>query len=213
MVTDACIDNNKTCIIQKYIANPLLINRRKFDIRTFALLSSTNGCLKGYAYEEGYLRTSVCEYSLRNLQNRMIHLTNDAIQKYSENYGKFEPGNKLSFDEFQRYLDRQYCWLNICFERDIFPQIKKLTADCFRSVWGKIDPYKRVNTFEVYGLDFMLDEQFKVYLIEVNTNPALDLSSPLLARLIPSMLDNAFQISVDPLFPPPPNFMQRTKQA
>jgi tubulin--tyrosine ligase len=30
----------------------------------------------------------------------MIHLTNDAIQKYSENYGKFEPGNKLSFDEF-----------------------------------------------------------------------------------------------------------------
>ena len=80
-------------------------------------------------------------------------------------------------------------------------------------MWGKIDPYKRVNTFEVYGLDFMLDEQFKVYLIEVNTNPALDLSSPLLARLIPSMLDNAFQISVDPLFPPPPNFMQRTKQA
>ncbi len=67
-----------------------------------------------------------------------------------------------------------------------------MTTDCFRAVWGKIDPVKKTNTFEIYGLDFMLDEDFKVYLIEVNTNPALDLSSPLLARLIPSMLDNTF---------------------
>jgi len=67
-----------------------------------------------------------------------------------------------------------------------------LTTDCFRAVWGKIDPAKKTNTFEIYGLDFMLDEDFKVYLIEVNTNPDLSLSSPLLARLIPSMLDNTF---------------------
>ena len=25
----------------------------------------------------------------------MIHLTNDAVQKYSDNYGKFEPANKV----------------------------------------------------------------------------------------------------------------------
>jgi D-alanine-D-alanine ligase-like ATP-grasp enzyme len=69
--------------------------------------------------------------------------------------------------------------LNICFERDILPQIKKLTADCFRAVWGKIDPFKRINTFEVFGLDFMMDEDFRVYLIEVNNNPSLELASPL----------------------------------
>jgi hypothetical protein len=27
-------------------------------------------------------------------------LTNDAVQKRSEDYGKFEPGNKLSYNEF-----------------------------------------------------------------------------------------------------------------
>jgi hypothetical protein len=32
---------------------------------------------------------------LKNLQNKMIHLTNDAIQKKSEEYGKFEGGNKV----------------------------------------------------------------------------------------------------------------------
>ena len=39
----------------------------------------------------------------------------------------------------------------------------------------------------------MLDEDFKVYLIEVNTNPCLELSSTLLARLIPNMIENALK--------------------
>ena len=212
IVEEVTSDNLHTCIVQKYIAAPLLINQRKFDIRTYALMTSVNGNLKGFTYEEGYLRTSSVKYSTKNLANRMTHLTNDAVQKCSENYGKFEAGNKLSYDDFQRYLDRTFTGRNICFERDILPQIKKITTDCFRAVWGKIDPSKRTNTFEIYGLDFMLDEDFKVYLIEVNTNPDLSLGSPLLARLIPSMLDNTFQLVVDPVFPPPPNFTTNAKK-
>ena len=34
----------------------------------------------------------------------MIHLTNDAIQKHSEQYGKYESGNKLSFNDFNKYV-------------------------------------------------------------------------------------------------------------
>jgi hypothetical protein len=54
----------------------------------------------------------------------------------------------------------------------------------------------------VFGLDFMLDEEFRPYLIEVNTNPCFDVACPLLSRLIPHMLNNTFQIVADPLFPP-----------
>ena len=50
----------------------------------------------------------------------------------------------------------------------------------------------------------MIDEDFKPWLIEVNTNPCLELSSPYLARLIPTMVENAIKIAIDPLFPPPP---------
>lgn len=49
----------------------------------------------------------------------------------------------------------------------------------------------------------MIDEDFKPWLIEVNTNPCLELSSPLLARIIPNLIENTFRLTVDPLFPPP----------
>ena len=82
-------------------------------------------------------------------------------------------------------------------------------TDTFRAVYGKIDPKRRVNTFEIYGYDFMFDDDFKVYLIEVNTNPCLELGCPLLARLIPTMVENALRLSVDPLFPAPENWSQK----
>ena len=100
LIEESTRSKKKTCIVQKYISNPLLINKRKFDIRTYALLCSVNGNLRGFYYEEGYLRTSCREYSNQNLSNKLVHLTNDAIQKNAAEYGKYETGNKLSYAEF-----------------------------------------------------------------------------------------------------------------
>jgi len=92
---------NRTMILQKYIDNPLLIQLRRFDFRVFALVTCINKTLKGYFYEDGYIRTSSKEFDLDNLDDKFkfIHLVNDAVQKYSEDYGKYEPGNKLSYCE------------------------------------------------------------------------------------------------------------------
>lgn len=68
----------------------------------------------------------------------------------------------------------------------------------------KIDPHRRLNTFEIFGFDFMLDAEFGLYLIEANTNPCIEINGcPVLARVIPNMLDTAFRIAVDPVLPPP----------
>lgn len=66
------------------------------------------GVKKFYWYSEGYLRTSSEIYDLNDLDDPYIHLTNDAIQATSEKYGKFEKGNKVTYNEFQRYLDANY---------------------------------------------------------------------------------------------------------
>lgn len=203
IIEDSTTNRRRTCIVQKYIYNPLLINRRKFDIRTYVLMTSVNGNVKVYLYEEGYLRTSCREFSIQDLSNRFVHLTNDAVQKKAQDYGKFEAGNKISYNEFQQYIDKTFPNLNVSFDRDIRTQMNKVSADIFRACHGKLDPKRRLNSMEVFGLDFMIDDEFKPFLIEVNTNPCLELSSPLLARLIPNMLENSLKIALDPIFLPP----------
>ena len=80
--------------------------------------------MKGYFYEDGYIRTSCKEFNLDNLSNRFIHLTNDAVQKKSDDYGKFENGNKVSYQNFQKYLDTNLADKNINFHTMLLPQIK-----------------------------------------------------------------------------------------
>lgn len=81
--------------------------------------------------------------------------------------------------------------------------MKKIACIAIESVFISIDPNRLNNTFEVFGLDFMIDANFKVYLIEINTNPDIEYSCKLLANIIPNMLQNTLRIAVDPVFPPP----------
>ena len=192
-----------TYIVQKYIEKPFLLHKRKFDIRCYAVITSINGVIQGYSYTDGYLRTASTEYSTKDITNSFIHLTNDAIQKHSEEYGKFEDGNKLSYRDFQRYLDFHYSEKKTNFINDVIPIMKNLIRDSIQSVFFKIDPKRRLNCMEIFGYDFMLDCNLKPWLIEVNTNPCLELASGYLTMLIPAMVENAFRIAVDPLFPPP----------
>ena len=69
------------------------------------------------------------------------------------------------------------------------------------SVRKTIDPYKRKHCFEMFGYDFILDEDFNVFLIEVNTNPCLEESSQLLKDMLPRMIEDMLKLTVDQVFP------------
>jgi len=50
---------------------------------------------------------------------------------------------------------------------------------------------------EIFGYDFILDENIRPWLIEVNTNPCLEESSGLLRKLIPRMIDDSLKLTLD----------------
>lgn len=136
------------------------------------LLTCINGHIKGYWYKEGYVRTTSTEYSLKQSSGG-IHLTNDAVQKYLPEYGKYEKGNKLSYDDLSTYIDKYHKHLGKNFYQNVYPKMKTIGTDAIRASSGGIDPEKLGNNFELFGLDFMIDEQLNVWLIEVNSNPCL----------------------------------------
>ena len=77
----------------------------------------------------------------------------------------------------------------------VLPKMKELAGDCIRATYNLLDPERKEHNFELFGLDYMLDDQFEVHLIEVNTNPALETSCPLLQKIITALVENLFKYS------------------
>jgi hypothetical protein len=61
---------------------------------------------------------------------------------------------------------------------------------------------KRHYCFELFGYDFLLDEDLRVWLLEVNANPYLGISNGFISDLVPQMIDDMLSIALDPIFPP-----------
>lgn len=54
----------RTYIVQSYLHTPFLYQGRKFDLRHYLMITSTEGKIRGYFYQEGYVRTTSYAYSL-----------------------------------------------------------------------------------------------------------------------------------------------------
>ena len=176
-------------ILQKYIEKPLLYNGRKFDTRFWILLTHK---MEIYLFKEGHLKATSFNFSLENT-DLYVHLTNYSVQKYSDKFEIYEDGNEISFSELEKSL-------NIDLRKEVMPKIKNIILISLRSVNKLINQYHREKCFEIFGYDFMFDFELNPFLIEINTNPGLEISSPLIEKLIPRMIDDAFRLTIDDYF-------------
>ena len=182
-------------LLQKYIEKPLLYNKRKFDMRTWVLLAHD---LNIYLFKEGHLKASSSEYDI-NSKDAFVHLTNYSVQKYSEKFSNYEIGNEISFDELQKSLYVNY-GIDINIKKEIINKISEIILISLNSVKKKINQDGKKCYFEIFGYDFMLDIDLNPFLIEINTNPGLEISSPLISKLVPRMIDDAFRLTIDKVF-------------
>lgn len=69
-------------MVQKYIYNPHIINKKKYDIRIYVLVTGFNP-LKIYLYDNGIIRFCSEDYDIDadKLNNNYIHITNFSVNK------------------------------------------------------------------------------------------------------------------------------------
>ena len=181
--------NDTGVIVQKYIENPLIINKRKFDIRQWVLVTSLNP-LVIWMWKEPYLRFGAEDYIMDDLSNIYSHLTNNSIAKHSIQYK-----NEKNFNEDM--------WTCFDFEHnfgkklwdEIHEKIKNAIICSLYSIRQEIKA--RANSHELYGYDFMIDQDYNVYLIEVNASPALDYSTKITEKLVKSMVKDLIKLVID----------------
>ncbi|SCN61822.1 tubulin--tyrosine ligase, putative [Plasmodium chabaudi adami] len=183
------INKYESCVIQKYIHKPLLINNLKFDIRLYVLVT---GCdpLRIFLHEDGLVRFSIEKYKLpksKNLKEVNMHLTNFSINKKSDKFeNSLNPndatmGHKRSWKTFLAKLKEEGLPME-----SIMKKIENIIVKTICSIQPElkhyynashISDYSNSMCFEILGFDILLDYKLKPWLLEVNHSPSFSTCS------------------------------------
>lgn len=167
-------------VVQEYISRPLLITKRKFDIRLYVLITSIEP-LRIYIHHAGLARFCTHEYDPNGDPNDlMMHLTNFSVNKENDKFIRCDndtesiQDSKWSLDFFLKYIDsigHSSEKLMREFERICVATI--IAGMCEIKKKHMVYIPHRHTSYEMYGVDIMLDEDFKCHLVEVNISPSL----------------------------------------
>lgn len=161
-------------VIQKYEERPLLINKKKFDLRFFMLIA----CTKPYLVmtNPGYLRLSLEDYNTDVFEGndkitKATHLTNASVQKSHPKFKEMKEDTIWSVEKFQEYLTEHRPEAGSDSAAKIVNKCNEICRLLFESVKDKLE--RKFGCFELFGLDFLVNDDLNPVLIEINTNPAL----------------------------------------
>ncbi|XP_071954889.1 polyglutamylase complex subunit TTLL1-like [Antedon mediterranea] len=155
-------------VIGRYIDNPLLIGGKKFDLRIYILVTSYRP-LKCYVYKLGFCRFCTVKYSanVNELDNMFVHLTNVSIQKFGEEYNS-QHGGKWTVENLRLFLEGTR---GKEVTDKLFDEINWCTVHSLKAVAGVMANDR--HCFECYGYDYLVDDNLKAWLVEVNASPSL----------------------------------------
>ncbi|KAF7992932.1 hypothetical protein HCN44_005713 [Aphidius gifuensis] len=182
-------------VVQKYIEKPLLIYNTKFDIRQWFIVTCAQP-LTLWMYRESYLRFCTQNFQLADL-HESIHLCNNAIQCKYKNSTDRHPAlpidNMWDSTTFKQFLDTQG-HTNV-WDELIYPGMKQGLVGSLLASQEAMD--RRKNSFELYGADFMIMDDFTVWLIEINSHPDMSNSTSVTTRLCKQVMEDTIKVVVD----------------
>ena len=189
-------------IAQPYIHPPLLFSApfssagRKFHIRTYVLAV---GALKVYVYKPmlalfaGQTYSTPWKSESGDPNNELSgHLTNTCLQT-GEREGSVHPF--WSLPEHAAKLPREW-------KESVYGQICTVTGEVFEAAArGMMIHFQPLpNAFELFGLDFMVDEAGVAWLLEVNAFPDFAQTGSELNHLIEGLFEEVVDVAIKPFF-------------
>jgi hypothetical protein len=198
-----CGKVDENLIAQTYVTNPLLLDRgNKFDFRMYLLIASMNPVIA--LYHDGFLRVSLDKYDKFSTEKN-VHLTNTHLSKEifaaAANGSTYNNMTESELRDYQMWTLEdlaQYlistakvndtAWL----DNYLRPAFKKAFIHIVRMAeYGLL---KASNVYDLYGVDFMLDENLNLWFIECNGSPQMIGTSAYKSQFFAQMLGDMFEI-------------------
>ncbi|XP_032903684.1 protein polyglycylase TTLL10-like [Amblyraja radiata] len=183
-------------IVQRYVKRPLLLEGRKFDIRSYFLIACTSPYMVFFCH--GYVKLSCNKYDPYS-DDLTSHLTNQAIQKKHARYSEMKEDTVWSMEHLNTYINENYMearclpknWVFTVFAK----RMQQIIMQCFSAAKGKLEC--KLGYFDLLGCDFIIDYNFKVWLLEVNANPSLQRHCAVLRVVIPEVVYEALELVLE----------------
>lgn len=187
----------KDWVVQSYIEHPMLISRKKFDLRLYVVVTSIEP-LRAYLCREGIVRLCTEKYArpaVHNINNHFVHLTNYSVNKANgewsdKNAQDIHGGRscKRTFSSVLGKLKKKNHDVNLLWRRikdccwgacsSILAPLIRVT--CRKDFLGSDRSFKNVASgrcYHIFGFDILISKTLEVYLLEINTRPALRMTS------------------------------------
>lgn len=174
-------------LVQRYLINPLLVNKRKFDFRIYVLWIDN----KVYVNKNFYVRFASKKYDHNDPTDLDAGLTN--LSKHKD-LTYLARSDQFLKDYKKDYPNDDADFLN----GKLQEKIQELVTEYFIYVYKKIPQYltfwndKKNHYFNLFGFDLMPDETGKLWLIEVNMMPGFGDNRK--NSYIPGILEDMFKI-------------------
>lgn len=194
------LDSEKL-VVQSFLSKPLLIDGYKWDMRVYVLVTDVHP-LTVYLYTDGLARFCTDLYEAPdedNLDMREMHLTNFSINWESEAFEDTEDGATGSKRSLRTVLESveggDNIWLEIaeCVKKTLLAIGPKM-QDNYDRYFGRSRDGGGSACFELLGFDFILDEEQRLFLLEVNSAPSLSTPTNLDEEIKESVLTEGFRL-------------------
>ncbi len=157
--------NNNYKIIQEYKKNVLLIYNRKVNIRMYLLIVTKNGKVNAYLHEYGK-----CIYTKKNYNGNNTDFESNITSFNMDGnlYNKYP----LTINELKDYLKKNKYDSNFLFQN--INNIVNLLMVASDSKLGKLKHLLNNTSFQLFGIDIIVDSSMKPYILELNKGPSMD---------------------------------------
>lgn len=195
ILQDHATDGGGDMIIQSYISKPLLLQGFKFDLRVYVLLYTDQGDpseLKYLIFKDGLGRFCTTKYQTpthRNIYQAYMHLTNYSLNKHSDNFKEQgyvfneEEASKRRISTTLKQLKKQGSSLTKATFWEEMDRIAERTLTAmYAQIWANCSNRAPVEgqfgrCFQLLGFDVIMDQDEKLWLLEVNASPSFNMDS------------------------------------
>eukprot|EP01063_Lacrimia_lanifica_P031450 TRINITY_DN5181_c0_g1_i1.p1 TRINITY_DN5181_c0_g1~~TRINITY_DN5181_c0_g1_i1.p1 ORF type:complete len:856 (+),score=285.79 TRINITY_DN5181_c0_g1_i1:22-2568(+) len=195
-------------VVQEYLASPLLIEGRKFDIRCYVLVLSV--CPpRLFFYNNGLVRICSEPYvpvDERNAKAKYMHLSNYSVNKSHTGYsvGDGQTGGKRDFPFLTGWLaaqghDAGKFWDSVhdLAAKTVLAVVPTL-AMAYRTSTAQTKGDSGFTCFEILGFDVLVNDQLEPVLCEVNHSPSWATETPFDATLKLAVISEAMKLATVP---------------